>query len=120
MKQPKATKSSAKPKSLKPKKATISAKGTAKPRRNIKSIIADLDLPTLHEDEIAELMHHAALSLKSRAALKTAVLSKIEPNSLCYTKSGDSSTVSLWRNGFKQGTTSEQDALARGIRPCGG
>ncbi|TPJ72818.1 hypothetical protein [Mesorhizobium sp. B2-6-2] len=119
MKPPKATKSPPKPKSSKAKKSPATT-GAAKPGRDIKRIIADLDLPTLHEDEIAELMHHAASSLKSRTALKPAVLSKIEPNSLCYTKSGDSSTVSLWSNGFKQGTTSEQDALARGIRPCGG
>jgi hypothetical protein len=38
----------------------------------------------------------------------------------CYTKSGDSSTVSIWSGGFKVGETSEDDAKASGIPPCGG
>jgi hypothetical protein len=37
----------------------------------------------------------------------------------CYTKAGDSSTVSIWEGGFKVGEMSEAAAKASGIPPCG-
>ncbi|MBX5164537.1 MULTISPECIES: hypothetical protein [unclassified Rhizobium] len=38
---------------------------------------------------------------------------------LCYTKSGESTMVSLYNDPFKVAETTESIALARGILPCG-
>lgn len=54
-----------------------------------------------------------------KAAAKKATANMQSATDYCYTKSGSSSIVSLWQNGFKVGETTQADADARGIPPCG-
>jgi hypothetical protein len=88
-------------------------------KRDVSAVIKKLDVTSLHEDDITDVMLHCASALKlKRATAKRS--SAAFAADCCYTKSGASSTVSLWSNGFKVGETSEDDAEARGIPPCGG
>jgi hypothetical protein len=95
------------------------AKKAKQKKRDVGAVIKKLDVTSLHEDDITDVMLHCASALKLRRAMvKTS--SRTAAADCCYTKSGASSTVSLWSNGFKVGETSEDDAKARGIPPCGG
>jgi hypothetical protein len=87
-------------------------------KRNVGAVIKKLDVTSLHEDDITDVMLHCATALKVRRALGQKSLAN-DAADCCYTKSGSSSTVSLWSNGFKVGETSEDDAKSRGIPPCG-
>lgn len=89
-------------------------------RRKIESVIKRLDVSTLHEDQLSEVLLHVASSLNLRKALENATRSFPQATSnLCYTKSGSSPIVSLYSGPYKVGETTEANALARGIRPCG-
>ncbi|WP_107676156.1 hypothetical protein [Agrobacterium sp. LAD9] len=127
MKKPKEAKNARAKVQAQPKPtAIVAASGTtrkavARPRRrNIEAVIKKLDVSTLQEDQLSELLLHVASSLNLRKALDNPSLS-LPPSSsgLCYTKAGDSDTVSLWRGLFKEGETTEASAEARGIPPCG-
>jgi hypothetical protein len=88
-------------------------------KRDVGAVIKKLDVTSLHEDDITDVMLHCATALNARRAVSRRSSAASAAN-CCYTKSGASSTVSLWSNGFKVGETSEDDAKARGIPPCGG
>ncbi|MBC2806998.1 hypothetical protein C3Y94_028110 [Rhizobium ruizarguesonis] len=127
MKKPKEPKSARPKAQAQPKdKATAAVpdaarKAVARPRRrNIEAVIKKLDVSTLQEDQLSELLVHVASSLNLRKALDNPALALPRSSSgLCYTKSGDSDMVSLWRGPFKEGETTEASAQARGIPPCG-
>jgi hypothetical protein len=91
-------------------------------KRDAKSLIEHLDLHSLHEDEIKTIRDCCTAALDLRETLRMesvdATLAHVAAE-FCYTKSGASSTVSIWKNGFKVGETSQADADARGIPPCG-
>ena len=95
----------------KPKKAK-------RKKRGIGKIIDKLDVSSLHEDDITDIMLHCASALAVRRGKGSAKKSS-DSASYCYTKSGSSSIVSLYRDGFKVDETTEDDAKARGIPPCG-
>jgi hypothetical protein len=98
-----------------PKKKTAK-KGGRRARRDVGSVIKKLDVSSLHKDAITDVMLHCASALN----LKKAIGSRNESSaSYCYTKSGSSSTVSIWSGGFKVGESSEAAAKASGIPPCG-
>jgi hypothetical protein len=98
-----------------PKKKTAK-KGGRRARRDVGSVIKKLDVSSLHKDAITDVMLHCASALN----LKKAISSRAESSaSYCYTKSGSSSTVSIWSGGFKVGESSEAAAKASGIPPCG-
>jgi hypothetical protein len=89
-------------------------------RRNIESVIKKLDVSTLQEDQLSELLLHVASSLNIRKALDNPTLALPRSSAgLCYTKSGTSPIVTLRNGPYRVGETTEADALARGIRPCG-
>jgi hypothetical protein len=89
--------------------------------RDIGSVIAGLDASSMKDDDLIDMMHHfsSVLNLRKLINNPNASLARSAP-SYCYTKAGDSSTVSIWSNGFKVGETSEANAQASGIPPCGG
>jgi hypothetical protein len=102
----------------KQKKAKKSAGRRAK--RDAGSAIKKLDVPTLHDEALSEVMLHLASAVRLRRALSTTKATLGEASgSYCYTKSGSSSTVTIWSNGFIVGQSSEADAKASGIKPCG-
>lgn len=108
-----------KTKKMKPAAAPVPA---APAKRDAKSLIEHLDLHSLHEDEIKTIRDCCTAALDFRRTFQTestdATLAHVAAE-YCYTKSGASSTVSIWKNGFKVGETTEADADARGIPPCG-
>jgi len=127
MKKPKEPKNARPKLQAQPKdKATIAvqdttSKAAARPRRrNIEAVIKKLDVSTLQEDQLSELLFHVASSLNLRKALDNPALAFPQSSSgLCYSKAGDSDIVSLWRGPFKEGETTVANAQARGIPPCG-
>jgi hypothetical protein len=96
-------------------------KSSPRRRRNLRSVINNLDITSLHEDDISDLLLHCASALSLRKVLYNSEtpLAKSAAN-YCYTKAGDDPTVSIWSGGFKVGETSEANAQASGIPPCGG
>jgi hypothetical protein len=103
--------------------ATPAATEAVAPRddRDVGMLIEKLDVASLHDDDITAILLHCASALSARKAIgrRGAVMTESVGNT-CYTKSGENSTVSLWSGGFKVGETSEADAKASGIPPCGG
>jgi len=92
----------------------------AKNKRDVGSVIKKLDVASLHKDDITDVMLHCASALNLRKAIASPKASAAASASYCYTKSGARSTVSIWSNGFKVGETTEANAKASGIPPCGG
>jgi hypothetical protein len=102
-----------------PKKKTAK-KGGRRARRDVGSVIKKLDVSSLHKDAITDVMLHCASALNLKKAISSRNASLAESSaSYCYTKSGSSSTVSIWSGGFKVGESSEAAAKASGIPPCG-
>jgi hypothetical protein len=100
--------------------AKAKAKKTGKKKRNVGAVINKLNIDSLHEDDIKDVMLHCASVLNVRRTIANRKASAAASSaSCCYTKSGSSSTVSLWSGGFKVGETTQADAEARGIPPCG-
>ncbi|WP_271552180.1 hypothetical protein [Bradyrhizobium sp. CCBAU 45394] len=127
----KTTGQSAKQKKAKAKKASLSAPATDAPadiaaadgdnRRNVRSLITGLDVPSLHSDDVTDILLHCASVLNLRNAIDNPSASLAQSSArYCYTKSGDDPTVSIYSGGFKVGETSEVNAKASGIPPCGG
>lgn len=119
------------PKKAKTKKTRVSAPATDAPaaiaaadgdnRRNVRSLITGLDVPSLHSDDITDILLHCASVLNLRNAIDNPSASLAQSSSrYCYIKSGDDPTVSIYSGGFKVGETSEANAKASGIPPCGG
>jgi hypothetical protein len=118
------------PKRTKPKKPRAKRGGSVAPSatgdanatsdREVDSLIKNLDAPSLHSDDVTDILLHCASVLNLRRAMTgdTAASAQSSAN-YCYTKSGDSPTVSIWSGGFKVGESSEADAKANGIPPCG-
>ncbi len=87
------------------------AKGGKKKQRDIGAAITKLDVSTLHDDAITDVMLHCASALNLRKAIDNPSSSPAGSSaSYCYTKSGSSSTVSIWSGGFKVGETSDRVA----------
>jgi hypothetical protein len=124
---PKPTRSHPKAKSKKPKAPNAAADARSRKkvdikgkRRDVVSIVADLDISSLNKDEIADVLVHLASALNLRKIIDTPEMTLTESSAnYCYTKSGSSSTVSIWSGGFKVGETSEANAKASGIPSCG-
>ncbi|WP_271587011.1 hypothetical protein [Bradyrhizobium sp. CCBAU 53415] len=86
----------------------------------VRTIITNLDVPSLHSDDITDILLHCASVLNLRNAIDNPNASLAQSSArYCYTKSGDDPTVSIWSGGFKVGETSEANAKASGIPPCG-
>ncbi|SCB52136.1 hypothetical protein GA0061099_102716 [Bradyrhizobium yuanmingense] len=86
----------------------------------VREIISDLNVPSLHSDDITDILLHCASVLNLRNAIDNPNASLAHSSArYCYTKSGDDPTVSIWSGGFKVGETSEANAKASGIPPCG-
>jgi hypothetical protein len=89
-------------------------------KRDISSVIEKLNISSLDKDDIAHILHHCASALHLKTAIDNPNFPLAQSSvNYCYTKSGSSSTVSIWSGGFKVGETSEENARANGIRPCG-
>lgn len=123
-------KTTAKPKKAKAKKARVSAPAANGPAdnaeaddgngRNVRAIISGLDVPSLHSDDITDILLHCASVLNLRNAIDNPNASLAQSSArYCYTKAGDDPTVSIYSGGFKVGETSEANAKASGIPPCG-
>jgi hypothetical protein len=96
------------------------AKSRQKKRRDLKAVIKTLDVSSLHDSDLTDVLLHTASTLNFRKAIANTDASLAQSSAnYCYTKSGSSSTVSIWSGGFKVGESSQADAEARGIRPCG-
>ncbi|MDH6263802.1 hypothetical protein [Bradyrhizobium sp. BR13661] len=86
----------------------------------VRTMITNLDVPSLHSDDITDILLHCASVLNLRNAIDNPNASLAQSSArYCYTKSGDDPTVSIWSGGFKVGETSEANARASGIPPCG-
>jgi hypothetical protein len=126
-------KAKAKPKSKKAKKSAASAETTtmgaatsAKTEtpsvgeRDLGTLIKSLDIASLRNDDVTAILLHCASVLNLRKVIESPGFTMSQSSaSYCYTKSGDSSRVSIWSGGFKVGETTESDAKASGIPPCG-
>ncbi|UWU75929.1 hypothetical protein N2603_39325 [Bradyrhizobium huanghuaihaiense] len=89
-------------------------------RQRVRTIITSLDVPSLHSDDITDILLHCASVLNLRNAIDNPNASLAQSSArYCYTKSGDDPTVSIWSGGFKVGETTEANAKASGIPPCG-
>ena len=103
----------------KKKKKTV-RNSTRRARRDVSSVIKRLDVSSLHSDAITDVMLHCASALNLKKAIRGRNASPADSSvTYCYTKSGSSSTVSIWSGGFKVGESSEANAKASGIPPCG-
>lgn len=96
-------------------------KGAAKrAKRDVKSLIEHLDVTLLSTADLTTISNHLNASLKLKNAIEKVGLA---PDSIaagyCYTKSAGDPIVSIWRDGFKVGSCTEQQAQANGITPCG-
>jgi hypothetical protein len=86
----------------------------------VRAMISNLNVPSLHSDDITDILLHCASVLNLRNAIDNPNASLAQSSArYCYTKSGDDPTVSIWSGGFKVGETSEANARASGIPPCG-
>jgi hypothetical protein len=119
-------KSRAKSNKVKTRKATASAAlataAAAAPQanRDVGALIKNLDVASLQNDDITSILLHCASALNLRKVIDRPGATMEESSaSYCYTKSGDSSTVSIWSGGFKVGESSEAEAKSSGIPPCG-
>jgi hypothetical protein len=104
-------------------RATPATSAGAAPRgdRDVGTLIKNLDVASLHSDDINAILLHCASALNLRKVIDTRSVTMANSSAIyCYTKAGDSSTVSIWSGGFRVGESSEADAKARGIPPCGG
>ncbi|WP_027576982.1 hypothetical protein [Bradyrhizobium sp. WSM1743] len=89
-------------------------------RQRVRTIITKLDVPSLHSDDITDILLHCASVLNLRNAIDNPNASLAQSSArYCYTKSGDDPMVSIWSGGFKVGETTEANAKASGIPPCG-
>lgn len=119
--------SNAKSSKVNAKNATASGTSTnteaiaSRDDRDVGMLIQNLDVASLHNDDITAVLLHCASALNLRKVIDNPdATMQNSPASYCYTKSGDSPTVSIWSGGFKVGEASEADAKASGIPPCGG
>jgi hypothetical protein len=98
--------------------------------RDVRKLIKNLDVASLRNDDITAILLHCASALNLRKAIGSPNDSRKaiggrdtgmvrSSASYCYTKAGDSSAVSIWSGGFKVGDSTEADAKANGIPPCG-
>lgn len=125
----KKTAKKAKPKKAIAKKAKVkkvaanaapATAATTQDERDVGSLIKRLDVSSLRNEDLTSILQHCTATLDFRKAIDNADASFTEASAnYCYTKSGDSSTVSIWSNRFKVGETSEANAKANGIPPCG-
>jgi hypothetical protein len=102
------------------KKNKVKKAASRRAKHDARSAIKKLDAPALHDEALSEVMLHLASAARLRRALSTSTATLGEASgSYCYTKSGGSPTVTIWSNGFIVGESSEAEAKASGIRPCG-
>ncbi|MHC2708402.1 hypothetical protein ACVIWV_007695 [Bradyrhizobium diazoefficiens] len=112
-------------KMAKAKKAKPAVGPAAAPpaKRDAKVLLEHLDLlHSLNEGDIKTIRDCCTATLEYRDLFRTESVDATlthKASEYCYTKSGASSNVSIWKNGFKVEKTTQADAEARGIRPCG-
>jgi hypothetical protein len=88
--------------------------------QDVGTLIKNLDVASLHNDDITSILLHCASALNLRKVIDSPGATMANSSaSYCYTKSGDDPTVSIWSGGFKVGESSEEDARSSGIPPCG-
>lgn len=88
--------------------------------RDLGTLIKNLDVASLHNDDVNSILLHCASALNLRKVIDTPGITMAHSSaSYCYTKAGNDTTVSIWSGGFKVGESSEADAKASGIPPCG-
>jgi hypothetical protein len=97
-------------------------KSSLKPKndKQLRSLINEIDVPSLHDDDIATILMHCNSVLDFRRSIGGVKRSLRGASSgRCYRKAGDSSEVSIYEGFFKVGTMSEESAKAQGIPRCG-
>lgn len=88
--------------------------------RDVRRLIENLDVASLRNDDITAILLHCASAINVRKVIDRPEATIANSSATyCYTKAGDGSTVSIWSGGFKVGETSEENAKASGIPPCG-
>jgi hypothetical protein len=105
-----------------PEKAADAAPPATQPKsgNELRSLIKKINVPSLHDEDIATILMHCNSVLDFRRTVESGELSsKATPSGKCYRKAGDSSEVSIYEGFFKVGTMSEESAKAQGIPRCG-
>jgi hypothetical protein len=91
-----------------------------KSEKALRSLIKSINVPSLHDDDIAAILTHCKSVLDFRRTVSDSTLSwSASSSGKCYRKAGDSSIVSIYEGFFKVGTMSEESAKAQGIPRCG-
>jgi ribonuclease BN (tRNA processing enzyme) len=106
------------------KKSADNARGAKKSakskKRDLRSVIKQLDVTSLHSDHITDIMLHCASVLRLKKIIDSPAMTSAQSSaSLCYTWPGDTQIVTIWRGNEIVEDTTKEDADARGIRPCG-
>jgi hypothetical protein len=117
-------------KSVKPRKESATRKtSTATPsvveaadaprrKRDTGSVITDLDLASLDDAAITDILLHAASALALRKISPNPEASRTRSAIRCYTKAADSPIVTVWERGRVYKDMPESEALANGYLPC--
>jgi hypothetical protein len=97
------------------------AKSLAKPgNRDLRSVITELNVASLPDDDIANIMLHCAAVLRLRKRIDRPAMPTLQSSAdLCYTWPGDTQIVTVWHGREIVEETTKDDADARGIPPCG-
>ena len=85
--------------------------------RDLAHVIHQLDVRSLSDAHLTDIMHHVATALKVRSMVAGAAAGGSV--GVCYTRAADSNDATLWNNGFIVGHTTVQQAQAQGIPACG-
>ena len=91
-------------------------------RRHFDSLIAKLDVSSMHEDDITALLLHCADVLNGRrGATDLALLKPKTYEGCCWERAGDDPVVSIYRRNprkFLQFMADEDEATRNGIPSC--
>ncbi|MGY2850681.1 hypothetical protein ACVIWU_008293 [Bradyrhizobium sp. USDA 4509] len=124
-KKAKARKSTAKRSAVKEKlpKPPARLKQAARPKseRARRAFIEELKITSLHGEDIGAIVKHCDAVLKFRRTIGSPDPSfESAATSRCYEKAADSNIVNITdKDGNDYGETTQEDADARGIPPCG-
>ncbi|AGB43065.1 hypothetical protein Mesau_00576 [Mesorhizobium australicum WSM2073] len=107
--------------SAKPKKPKAATKLT---KVRLNSLMANLDISSMHNDDVAAVLLHCASVLNSRRTASNLSLSEAMANAFqgcCWTKAGDSPIVTIKKDGRVKGhLPSKEVARKYHIPNCGG
>lgn len=106
-----------------PPKPPARLKPAARPKseRARRAYLEELKITSLHGEDIGAVVRHGEAVLKFRRTIGSSdsTLARAA-NSRCYIKAGDSNIVNIVdKDGNDYGETTQEDADARGIPPCG-